>query len=108
MTSRIPSCTVLTNATANNDADAGEHDAFWIEEIDSLAFRPSNHRGQCVMHRRALRVLLGRDATSQQCLDYFRARRVAFERAARAKIARAALREDARFHINSRDLRAAL
>lgn len=106
MISQIRSCIVLTSATSDNDTD--QRDVFWNEQLDSLAFFPSTHRGQCVMHRRAFRVLLGQDATPQQCLDYFRAQRTAFERAAQIKIARTGLADDARFHINSRDVRAAL
>lgn len=83
-------------------------DVVWRDDIDSLAFRPQGHRGLCVMHRRAFRVLLGRDATPQQCLDYFHAHGAVFERAAHAKIARASLAVDAYFHINSRNVRAAL
>lgn len=103
MTSQTRSCTVLTSVTSDSDAHV-----LWRDDIDSLAFRPPDHRGLCVMHRRAFRVFLGRAATPQQCVDYFHMQRAAFERAAHAKIARAALAADAYFHINSRDVRATI
>src|SRR6476469_144498 len=33
--------------------------ALWRREIDSLSFMPAGHQGECVVHRRAFRVLLG-------------------------------------------------
>ena len=103
MISQTRNCTVLTNATADNGVAV-----FWRDDIDSLAFRPNGHEGLCVMHRRAFRVLFGKDPAPQECFDYFLARRPAFERAAQDKIASAALPANAHFHLNSRDIRAAL
>lgn len=78
--------------------------ALWRADIDSLAFQPLRHEGQCVVHRLAFRTLLGTDATPQACLDYFHAQRAAFETAAAAKIERRGLPMDANFHLNSRDV----
>jgi hypothetical protein len=77
----------------------------WRADIDSLAFAPPQHQGQCVVHRRAFRTLLGIEATPQACIDYFHAHRIVFEAAAAAKIARRELPRDMSFHLNSRDIR---
>jgi hypothetical protein len=78
--------------------------ALWRDDIDSLAFQPLRHDGQCVVHRLAFRTLLGIDAIPQACVDYFHEQRAAFEAAATAKIERRGLPRDANFHLNSRDL----
>lgn len=78
---------------------------FWREDIDSLAFHPEGHNGLCVVHRRAFRTLLGLMPEPQECSAYFEAQRDIFERAAAAKIARAILRPEQNFHLNSRDIR---
>ena len=79
--------------------------ARWRADIDSLAFRPPRHQGECVVHRLAFRTLLGTDATPQACIDYFQLQRMTFEAAAATKIARRELPRDASFHLNSRDIR---
>jgi hypothetical protein len=76
----------------------------WRADIDSLAFEPSHHEGQCVVHRRAFRTLLGIEATPQACIDYFHAHHAVFEAAAADKIAQRDLPQDANFHLNSRDI----
>jgi hypothetical protein len=80
---------------------------WWREDIDALAFYPAGHLGQCVIHRRAFRVLLGFAAPAAACIDYFAMQRAAFERAARHKIQRATLDAGANFHLNSRDIQRA-
>lgn len=77
---------------------------FWREDIDSLAFHVEGHRGLCVIHRRAFRVLLGFLPERQDCCAYFEAQRYAFERAAIDKIAGAGVLPDGNFHLNSRDI----
>ena len=79
--------------------------AIWRGDIDALAFRPAGHAGSCVVHRRAFRVLVGRDAGREECLAFYDAHRGAFHSAARAKIARRAIRAEASFHLTSRDVR---
>jgi hypothetical protein len=80
-------------------------DGVWREEIDSLAFRPERHEGQCVVHRLAFRTLVGGEATRESCLAFFCAHRPAFDAAAREKVARTGIARDANFHLNSRDLK---
>jgi hypothetical protein len=81
-----------------------ETTANWRDDIDSLTFRPARHEGRCDVHRLAFRTLLGFDATPQACIDYFHARRTAFETAATDKITRRSMSPDANFHLNSRDV----
>lgn len=78
--------------------------ATWRDDIDALAFQPAGHEGNCLIHRLALRTVIGRLAAPQECLAYFTAHRPAFEAAARAKIGRAGLPADANFHLTSRDI----
>lgn len=80
---------------------------FWREDIDSLAFYPDEHKGLCVIHRRAFRTLLGFFPEPRDCCAYFETRQEIFQRAAAAKIARAELLPDGNFHLNSRDIRLA-
>ena len=75
------------------------------EAIDSLVFRPARHEGRCVVHRRALRALLGREPGPAEGLAYLQANLTALEAAARAKIERLGLAAEAHFHLTSRDLR---
>ena len=83
-------------------------DALWRPDIDSLAFLPTLHGGQCVVHRLAFRKLLGGSATPEACLAFFRLHRGAFDEAARAKTIRMGLAAAANFHLTSRDLRRVL
>jgi hypothetical protein len=76
----------------------------WRSDLDSLSFQPQNHAGQCIMHRRAFQTLLGFKPTPQECTAYYVQSREAFERAAAAKISRAALPARANFHLTSRDV----
>jgi hypothetical protein len=80
--------------------------AFWRDDIDSLAFYPIGHKGQCVIHRRAFRTLLGFLPEPRDCLAYFEAQRDIFQRAAEEKVTRASVQSDESFHLNSRDIRA--
>jgi hypothetical protein len=79
--------------------------ARWRADIDSLAFRPPGHMGECVVHRRALRSLIGHDPTPEEALALHRQEADGFARAAAAKIAKARLSPSANFHLTSRDLR---
>jgi hypothetical protein len=78
--------------------------AIWRDDIDALAFRPAGHDGFCMVHRLALRTVIGYPAAAAECLSFFAANRQIFEAAARDKIARAALPADANFHLTSRDI----
>jgi hypothetical protein len=81
----------------------------WRADINSLSFQPSGHDGHCVVHRRAFQTMLGFEPTPEQCAARFLERHEAFQRAAAAKIARAALPATANFHLTSRDvIRAAI
>lgn len=79
-----------------------------IDQRDFLTFTPPGHRGACVVHRRAFRVLLRGCASLEDCERFLAHHRGAFDRAALDKKTRARLGPDARFHINSRDIRRAL
>jgi hypothetical protein len=76
----------------------------WRSDLDSLSFRPEGHEGQCVVHRRAFQTLLGFEPTPDDCATCFLQRQDAFQRAAAAKISRAALACDSNFHLTSRDI----
>ena len=82
--------------------------AVWREDIDSLAFIPGWHAGQCVVHRLAFRVLVGPSPTPGTCMTFFLDHRSIFDEAARAKAALKRLPLDANFHLTSRDLRRVL
>jgi hypothetical protein len=76
----------------------------WRDDIDALAFQPSDHRGICMVHRRAFRTLLRAAPSPQQCVDFFITHQKAFQAAARAKVLRASVAETANFHLTSRDV----
>jgi len=78
--------------------------ARWLADLDALAFIPAGHRGDCLVHRRALGTLIGREAGAEAALAFFATERAAFESAAAAKIARSHLVASARFHLTSRDI----
>ncbi len=81
----------------------------WRADLDSLSFQPRGHAGQCLIHRRAFKAILGFNPTPDDCAACFQQRQAAFQAAAAAKIGRAALAADANFHLTSRDiLRAAV
>lgn len=77
---------------------------FWRADIDSLAFRIAGHGGLCVVHRLALRTLIGHLPDDDAALAYWGVNRAIFERAAADKIARAGVALGANFHLNSREL----
>lgn len=79
--------------------------AAWRGDLDSLEFAVGD--GAAVVHRLAFRTLIQGEATPEACLAFFAANRPLFLTAARAKIARANLAPDARFHLTSRDLKRA-
>jgi hypothetical protein len=76
----------------------------WRDDIDALAFRPADHGGICMVHRRAFRTLLRAPPSPQQCVDFFLAHQKAFQAAARAKLLRASVADPANFHLTSRDV----
>jgi len=76
----------------------------WRSDLDSLSFQPQGHTGHCIVHRRAFQTLLGFKPTPQECTAYYLQSPEAFERAAAAKISRAALPAHANFHLTSRDV----
>jgi hypothetical protein len=76
----------------------------WRDDIDALAFQPTDHRGVCMVHRRAFRTLLRTTPSPQQCMDYYHRHRDAFQAAARAKVLRASVANTANFHLTSRDV----
>jgi hypothetical protein len=81
--------------------------AIWREGLDALAFRPDGHDGWCLVHRRAIGTMIGREADATACLAWYAAQVDLFVRAAAAKVNRAGLRPEANFHLTSRDLRRA-
>ena len=76
----------------------------WRDEIDALAFELADHRGVCMVHRRAFRTLLRTTPSPQQCVDFFNTHQDAFQAAARAKVLRASVANTANFHLTSRDV----
>ena len=76
----------------------------WRDDIDALAFQPSEHAGLCMVHRRAFRTLLRAAPSPRQCVDFYLGHEDAFQAAARAKLLRAAVAETANFHLTSRDV----
>jgi hypothetical protein len=76
----------------------------WRSDLDSLGFQPRDHAGQCLVHRRAFKTILGFDPTPDDCAACFQQREPAFQAAAAAKIGRTALAADANFHLTSRDI----
>jgi hypothetical protein len=76
----------------------------WRDDIDALAFQPSEHTGLCMVHRRAFRTLLRAVPSPQQCVGFYIRHEKAFQAAARAKLVRAAVAETANFHLTSRDV----
>ena len=76
----------------------------WRNDIDALAFHPDNHRGICVVHRRAFRKLLQATPSPRQCVDFYLAHQGAFQAAARAKVLRASVADSENFHLTSRDV----
>ena len=76
----------------------------WRNDIDALAFHPDNHRGICVVHRRAFRKLLQATPSPRQCVDFYLAHQGAFQAAACAKVLRASVAESENFHLTSRDV----
>ena len=79
----------------------------WNDDLDALEFRLSGHEGLCVVHRLAFRAMLATSPTRDSCIRFFQSRERTFIAAAREKIASRSLPVDARFHLNSRDLRRA-
>jgi hypothetical protein len=76
----------------------------WRSDLDSLSFRPAGHAGQCLVHRRAFRTILGFNPTPADCAACFLQQQSAFQAAAAAKIGRTTLAADANFHLTSRDI----
>ena len=79
-------------------------ESFWRTDLNALSFQPPGHIGECLVHRGALRTLLGFEPTPADCERWFAAHCAALYRAAAAKIARAGLPSHARFHLTSRDI----
>lgn len=77
----------------------------WRIDIDSFTFRPADHEGICVVHRRAFQTLVAAPVTAAACEEYFSSNLDAFQAAAAAKIARLELTPGAAFHLTSRDIR---
>jgi hypothetical protein len=76
----------------------------WRSDLGSLSFQPRGHAGQCLIHRRAFKTILGFNPTPDDCAALFQQRQPAFQAAAAAKIGQAALAADANFHLTSRDI----
>ena len=83
-------------------------DVTWNTVLDALEFIPAAHGAACLVHRRALGSVIGRASGADACLAYAVENLPALERAARDKIMRDGLASGARFHLTSRDVRAAV
>lgn len=92
----------------DNHAAADDEAPVWRADVDALAFRPSGHRGLCMVHRHAFRTLLRRYPSPEECAAYFQDHKAAFQVAASTKVARASVTADANFHLTSRDLARAM
>jgi cobalt transporter subunit CbtB len=57
----------------------------WRDDIDALSFRPTGHRGLCMVHRHAFRTLLRTAPSPQDCIDFYRAHRDVLQAAATLK-----------------------
>jgi hypothetical protein len=77
---------------------------FWRTDLNALSFQPPAHGGECLVHRGALRTLLGFNPSPADCERWFAGHLGALYRAAAAKISRARLPSHARFHLTSRDI----
>lgn len=77
----------------------------WRADIDALAFQPRDHRGACVIHRRAFRTLLKAPPSPRQCMEFYRLHHEAFAAAAHEKMRTRQLAATANFHLTSRDIR---
>jgi hypothetical protein len=77
----------------------------WRHDIDALAFEPRDHRGFCIVHRRAFRTLLRFDPSPLDCEAFFHSHEAAFQTAAHAKARKAMLAAGSNFHLTSRDIR---
>ncbi len=76
--------------------------ARWRDDIDALEFQPAGGgERSCMVHHLALRTLMGRLASKEECLAWFAERRHSFEAAAAAKMA---LGGAGNFHLTSRDI----
>lgn len=69
-----------------------------------MSFQPPGHAGECLVHRGALRTLLGFDPTPAQCEQWFVGHCAGVYAAAAHKIRRAKLSPQDRFHLTSRDI----
>jgi len=76
----------------------------WRDDIDALAFRPGQHTGFCMVHRRAFRTLLRITPSPRACVEFFNTHQEAFQAAARAKLQRIDIADTANFHLTSRDV----
>lgn len=86
--------------TSRSDASG----ARWRTDIASLVFPVAGHGAICAVHRGAFRTLLGVDPTPNDCLAYFQRFEIAFEAAARAKVARKRIAPGTNLHLTSRDI----
>jgi hypothetical protein len=77
---------------------------FWRPGLNALSFQPPAHIGECLVHRGALRTLLGFDPSPADCERWLAGHLAALHQAAADKIARARLPSHARFHLTSRDI----
>ncbi len=80
----------------------------WRAEINAIEFRPCGHRGSCVVHKLAIRTIVGFSPDAQDCLAFSRSHSDALVRAASAKIADGHIPVDKSFNLNSREIRAAI
>jgi hypothetical protein len=76
----------------------------WRSDLDSLSFRPAGHSGQCLVHRRAFRTILGFNPTPADCAACYLQQQSAFQAAAAARVVRPIFAADANFHLTSRDI----
>ena len=99
---------MTSRSTKPDEGPGSTCNRLWLAQIEALQFSPRHHGGDCTVHRLAFRTLLGFMPEAADCLVFFDAHADRFEQAAQIKIRRGRLAPDARFHLNSRDLRRVL
>ncbi len=80
-------------------------DVIWRDDIQAIAFRPEGHAALCMVHRLAIRTLLGFPPGPQDCLAFAREQEARLQAAARGKIAARNIPAGKALHLTSRDIR---
>jgi hypothetical protein len=107
---------VTETGTVTQAGAVSQAGTLWRDDLDALAFAVPGHGGDCLVHRRAFRALVGGSAARETpatpdrdtCLALFDRDTSAFCAAAQAKILRQSIPKGKNLHLNSRDIRRAM